>query len=296
MLDRRTFTGVLLAGSLAGLMGIRAAMAGDRAGTEAFERRLARIEDDIGGRLGVALLDLGTGLRAGWRQDERFPMCSTFKFLAAAAILARQDQGLDSLERRVKFAATDLVEYSPATGPRTDGEGMTLAELCEAAVTLSDNTAGNLMLNSLGGPEGLTAFARSLGDDITRLDRYETALNEALPGDPRDTTTPAAMLADMRELLLGTALSPASRERLLGWLVANKTGDARLRAGLPKDWRVGDKTGSGDRGTANDIAILWPPRREPMLVTVYLTGSDADMNRRNAAIAEVGKLISDFRR
>ncbi|MBU3059262.1 MAG: class A beta-lactamase [Pseudomonas indica] len=296
MLDRRTFTGVLLAGSLAGLMGIRAAMAGDRAGTEAFERRLSRIEGDIGGRLGVALLDLGTGLRAGWRQDERFPMCSTFKFLAAAAILARQDQELDSLERRVKFAAADLVEYSPATGPRADGEGMTLAELCEAAVTLSDNTAGNLMLNSLGGPEGLTAFARSLGDDITRLDRYETALNEALPGDPRDTTTPAAMLADMRELLLGTALSPASRERLQGWLVANKTGDARLRAGLPKDWRVGDKTGSGDRGTANDIAILWPPRREPMLVTVYLTGSDADMNRRNAAIAEVGKLISGFRR
>ncbi|WP_423814570.1 class A beta-lactamase [Pseudomonas indica] len=277
-------------------MGIRAAMAGDRAGTEAFERRLSRIEGDIGGRLGVALLDLGTGLRAGWRQDERFPMCSTFKFLAAAAILARQDQELDSLERRVKFAAADLVEYSPATGPRADGEGMTLAELCEAAVTLSDNTAGNLMLNSLGGPEGLTAFARSLGDDITRLDRYETALNEALPGDPRDTTTPAAMLADMRELLLGTALSPASRERLQGWLVANKTGDARLRAGLPKDWRVGDKTGSGDRGTANDIAILWPPRREPMLVTVYLTGSDADMNRRNAAIAEVGKLISGFRR
>ncbi len=281
-----------MAGSLAGLMGIRFGIAGERASDQDIERRLAGIEEGVGGRLGVALLDLGTGLRAGWRQDERFPMCSTFKFLAAAAILARQDQGLDSLGRRVKFTTANLVEYSPATGPRADGEGMTLAELCEAAVTLSDNTAGNLMLNSLGGPEGLTAFARSLGDEVTRLDRYETALNEALPGDPRDTTTPAAMLDDMRKLLLGSALSPASRERLLGWLVANKTGAARLRAGLPKDWRVGDKTGSGDRGTANDIAILWPPGREPVLVTVYLTGSDTDMNRRNAAIAEVGRLVA----
>lgn len=281
-----------MAGSLAGLMGIRFGIADERASDQDIERRLAGIEEGVGGRLGVALLDLGTGLRAGWRQDERFPMCSTFKFLAAAAILARQDQGLDSLGRRVKFTTANLVEYSPATGPRADGEGMTLAELCEAAVTLSDNTAGNLMLNSLGGPEGLTAFARSLGDEVTRLDRYETALNEALPGDPCDTTTPAAMFDDMRKLLLGSALSPASRERLLGWLVANKTGAARLRAGLPKDWRVGDKTGSGDRGTANDIAILWPPGREPVLVTVYLTGSDTDMNRRNAAIAEVGRLVA----
>ncbi len=293
MLTRRRFTGTVLMTSLAGLMGVRMAAADPHGRALAFEQRLARIEADIGGRLGVAMLDTASGLQAGRRQDERFPLCSTFKFLAAAALLARQDRGEDHLSERVVFSAADLVEYSPVTEGRVGGTGMTLADICEAAVTRSDNTAGNLMLARLGGPAGLTAFVRSLGDRQTRLDRYETALNEARPGDPRDTTTPAAMLADMRELLLGTALSPASREQLTAWLVANETGDARLRAGLPTAWRIGDKTGSGERGTANDIAILWPTAREPVLVTVYLTGSETDMNRRNAAVAEVGAALAE---
>src|ERR1051326_5728822 len=155
-------------------------------------------------------------------------MCSTFKLLAAAAVLKRVDQGQEKLDRRIVFAAKDLVTYSPITEKHVD-DGMTLAEICEAAVTVSDNTAGNLILTSLGGPKGITNFARSLGDSMTRLDRFETELNEALPNDPRDTTTPLAMLGNVQKLVLGDALSPSSKEQLTQWLLGNKTGDTRLR-------------------------------------------------------------------
>jgi beta-lactamase class A len=224
---------------------------------------------------------------------ERFPMCSTFKLLLASAVLTRKDRGKEDLARKVVYTQAQVVSYSPLSGPRAGGEGMTVAELCEAALTRSDNTAANLLLESIGGPPALTAFARGIGDPLTRLDRNETTLNEAIPGDPRDTTTPAAMLADMRALLLGERLSAGSREQLIAWLVANKTGDARLRAGLPKDWRVGDKTGTGDRGTANDIAIIWPAGRAPLLVTTYLTGAThASPAQRDAAIAKVGAWVA----
>jgi beta-lactamase class A len=219
-------------------------------------------------------------------------MCSTFKLLLTSAVLARKDRGEEDLARNIVYTRAQVVSYSPVSGPHADGDGMTVAQLCEAALTRSDNTAANLLLESLGGPAAVTAFARSIGDPVTRLDRNETTLNEAIPGDPRDTTTPAAMLGDMRELLLGARLSAASREQLIAWLVANKTGDARLRAGLPKDWRVGDKTGTGDRGTSNDIAIVWPAGRAPILVTTYLTGATrASAAQRDAAIAKVGALV-----
>ena len=169
---------------------------------------------------------------------------------------------------------------------------MTLAELCHAAITLSDNTAGNLLLDSFGGPAGLTAFARTLGDNITRLDRRETELNEAIPGDPRDTTTPAAMLDDMRRLLLDDVLSPASRQQLADWLLANTTGASRLRAGLPGDWRVGDKTGTSDNGASNDIAIAWPPGRAPLLVTAYYAEATVPQETRNEVLAEVGRIAA----
>ena len=159
-------------------------------------------------------------------------------------------------------------------------------------MTLSDNTAGNLLLASMGGPAGLTAFLRSLGDAVTRLDRIEPGLNEAIPGDPRDTTTPAAMLANLQALALGSALSAGSREQLVGWLLGNRTGDTRLRAGLPDGWRSGDKTGSGERGTTNDVGILWPPGRAPVLVAAYLTGTPAAAEQRNATIAAVGQAVA----
>lgn len=289
MIHRRQFS----VGLLASLGSLACTSALARRGNEPeLSQRFAEIEKAAGARLGIAVLDTGSGLRAGHRDSERFPMCSTFKLLAAAAILARVDQKKERLDRRIVFRASDLVNYSPVTEKRVGGAGMTLAEICKAAITQSDNTAGNLMLASIGGPAGLTRFARSIGDAQTRLDRTETALNEALPGDPRDTTTPAAMLTNMRKILLGDTLLASSRAELLGWLDANQTGGQRLRAGVPADWKVGDKTGSGDRGTANDIAILRPPGRAPILVTVYLTESTASMEARNATISSVGAAIA----
>jgi beta-lactamase class A len=239
----------------------------------------------------VALLDLHTGARHGHRAAERFPMCSTFKLLLAAQVLARADAGQERLDRRIRFAASDLVAYSPSTQPRAgDSAGMSVAELCEAAVTLSDNTAANLLLASAGGPLQWTAYARSLGDGVTRLDRVEPALNEATPGDPRDTTTPDAMLGNLRRLLAGDALSADARARLTGWLVANRTGARRLRAGLPPGWRAGEKTGSGEHGSSNDAGLFWPPGRAPVLVAAYLTESALPADGRDAVLAEVGRI------
>lgn len=258
----------------------------------AAAERLGDLERKHSGRLGVAVLDTGSGRRLAHRADERFPMCSTFKFLAAACVLSRVDRKEENLDRRIVFAESDLVTYSPVTKKHAGPGGMTIGDICEAAMTLSDNTAGNLLLASFGGPAGLTAFARSIGDGMSRLDRIETALNEATPGDPRDTTTPVSMLHNMNKLLLEPTLSEASRKQLADWLVANKTGDTRLRAGFPAGWRVGDKTGSGENGTANDIAIVWPSERAPVLVTTYLTGSRASAEERNTAIAEVARIVT----
>lgn len=254
--------------------------------------KISRIEGKVKGRLGVAALDTGSSRRFGYRGDERFPMCSTFKPLAAAAILKRVEQGQETLARRVHFSRSDLVTYSPMTEKHLD-DGMTVAQLCEAAITLSDNTAGNLMLGMIGGPSGVTALARQLGDSITRLDRIETALNEAAPGDPRDTTAPAAMAENLRKLMFGNALAKSSSEQLKTWLLANRTGDARLRARLPAGWRVGDKTGSGERGSTNDLGILWPPDSAPIIVAAYLTQTDASADRRNDALAAVGETVAE---
>jgi beta-lactamase class A len=312
MITRRKFAGAMLGVSIAGIAIGSAGAFGKAAGkvaktgaplqgrdlakADAIRRRLVEIEAASGGRLGVSIVDTTSGLHAGLRTDERFPMCSTFKLLAAGAVLARTDRGEEDLQRRVVFSQSEVVSNSPATSRRTreltGDTGMSIAELCKAALTLSDNTAANLLLATFGGPAGLTAFARSLGDGVTRLDRTEPTLNEAVPGDPRDTTTPNAMLGNLRELLLGERLSSSSRAQLLAWLTANETGGARIRAKLPKEWGVGDKTGTGDHGTANDVAILWPPGRGPVLVAVYLTGTDGDAARSNAAIANVGALVA----
>jgi beta-lactamase class A len=257
------------------------------------QQKLAALERRHGGRLGVAILDTATGRLVAHRGDERFPLCSTFKFLAAALVLARVDRKQDNLTRRIVYPRADVVPYSPVTGKHAGkAGGLTLAEICKAAITLSDNTAGNLMLDSFGGPAELTAYARSLGDAVTRLDRREPALNEAAPGDPRDTTTPAAMLNLMRKTVLGNTLSPASRTQLIEWIVATRTGDKRLRAGIPNDWRVGDKTGTGRNNATNDIAVIWPPARAPLVVTAYYVGAHASEDRRSAILADVGRLAA----
>jgi beta-lactamase class A len=285
-----TYAAFLVAGTC---VGSRSRIAFSKDGSIAsLAADVRRLEAESGGRLGVAVLDTRTGARAGHRADERFPMCSTFKFLAAAAILKRVEAGQESLDRRIVFAPADIVVNSLVTRERAGAGGMSLGELCEAAMTFSDNTAGNLLLAALGGPAGLTAFARSLGDQITRLDRIEPELNEALPDDPRDTTTPAAMSANLRLLVLGNALSESSREQLTAWLLGNKTGGTRLRARLPQGWRVGDKTGVGERGTNNDVGLLWPPGREAIVVSAYLTGTSAPVEKRNATIAAVGEAVA----
>lgn len=255
-----------------------------------MQKQLAALEAAKGGRLGVAVLALGSGRVVEHRASERFAMCSTFKLLAAAHVLLRVDQRIERLGRRIKFTTNDLVTYSPVTEHRVGGTGMTLAELCEAAVVVSDKTAGNLLLDSFGGPAGLTAYARSLGDTVTQLDRIEPALNEATPGDPRDTTTPSAMLDNVRRIVVGDALTPSSRELITSWMVGCKTGNARLRAGFPRNWRVGDKTGSGGHGVTNDVAVAWPPNKPPIIVAAYYAESLLSDDDRNAVLASVARI------
>ncbi|MBY0295704.1 MAG: class A beta-lactamase [Methylobacterium sp.] len=261
-------------------------------GPEEAVARLAALERQEGGRLGVCVRDTGTGRVLSYRADERFALCSTFKAVAAAAVLARVDRGEERLERRMAYGPGDLDTYAPVTAKHVAEGAMTLADLCAAAVVWSDNTAGNLLLQALDGPEGFTAYVRSQGDTVTRLDRTEPTLNTAIPGDPRDTTTPAAIAGLLERILLGPALSPASRTRLLGWMTESPTGAKRLRAGLPPDWQVGDKTGTGENGTANVVAIIRRQNSAPLIAAVYLTQSPGTPDARNALHAEVGRLVA----
>ena len=251
---------------------------------------LALLEKSKKGRLGVAILDTGSGESVGHRANERFAMCSTFKFLLAAAVLQRADAGHEHMDRAISIPAKPLISNSPLTEEHAGAE-MTVSALCHAAMTRSDNTAANLLLATLDGPSGITRFARSLGDPITRLDRTETSLNEATPGDPRDTTSPTAMLGSLRALLLGNVLSSGSREQLTQWMLENKTGNQRLRAALPQGWRAGDKTGSNGETTSNDIAIFWPLHQSPVLVTAYLTECAGSEAMRSGVLADVGRLV-----
>ena len=259
------------------------------AGENDAATRIAAIEARIGGRIGVAALDTGNTKHVEHRADERFPMCSTFKFLAAAAVMKRVDEKKEKLERFVPYGAKEILEYAPVTKEHLKDGGMTLGALCAAAIEQSDNTAGNLLLDAIGGPSGLTNFVRSLGDRVTRLDRIEPELNSAIPGDERDTTTPAAICSDIQRLLLGDALSEASRRQLEDWLQRNETGGPMIRAGVPKNWILGDKTGRGSNGATNDIAIMRPPDRAPILLAIYSVGSTATPTDRAAAVAEVAE-------
>jgi beta-lactamase class A len=262
-------------------------------GNDNAATRITAIETRTGGRIGVAALDTSNSKRIDYRPEERFPMCSTFKFLAAAAVLKRVDDKQEKLERFVSYGAKDILEYAPVTKEHLKDGGMTLRALCAAAIEQSDNTAGNLLLDAIGGPTGLTNFVRTLGDRVTRLDRIEPELNTAIPGDERDTTTPTAICSDMQRLLLGDALSEASHRQLEDWLRRNETGGSMIRAGVPSNWIVGDKTGRGANGATNDIAIIRPPNRAPILLAIYSVGSTATANDRAAAIAEVAKIVAE---
>lgn len=269
----------------------RPAVSRDSASGDA-RAQLAALERQFGGRLGVSMLDTQSGVRAAHRGDERVLMCSTMKVMAVAAVLACVDQGAQRLDRRIVFGTDAVLAYAPITSRRVGAPGMSVAELCHAAITVSDNTAANLLVGSLGGPGALTEFVRSFGDSVTRFDRTEPDLNVTSDGDTRDTTTPNAMLASLHKVLLGHVLSPASRARLIQLMLACETGAQRLRAGVPEGWRVGDKTGSGAQGEANDVAILWPPTRKPLLVTAYYAGSSQPAKVRNRVLADVGRVAA----
>ena len=291
-MHRRDLIKASLLGAAALTLRPRFAMAADAAGADAIAGELAGLERRHGGRLGVAMLDTSSGQRAGHRAGERFLLCSTGKLPVVGAVLARVDRGVERLDRRVVFGPDAILGWAPITRQHVGAPGMTVAGLCHAALTVSDNTAMNLLLETVGGPAAATRFVRSLGDDVTRLDRHEPELN--VPDGDLDTTTPEAMLASMRRLLLGDVLSASSRAQLIDWLRHNTTGATQLRAGMPTDWKVGDKTGSGHTQT-NDVAIAWPPGRKPLLVTAYYEGPADQGDMRKAALAHVGKLAARMR-
>ena len=262
---------------------------------------LRALEAKAGGRLGVCAVDTGTGRRMGQRMDERFAMCSTFKLPLAAVILREAEQGRLKLDEILPYTKADLLTVSPVTGPRVSEGGMTVVALAEGTQKTSDNTAANLLLKRLGGPAGFTRILRSVGDKVTRVDRTEPAMNLVHPGEVRDTTTPRAMAATMARFLTSPLLGRASQERLGDWMVATQTGTKRIRAGLPAGWRAGDKTGTawdmaeGVTDKYNDVAVIWPPGRKPLLVAAYF-----DTNRTSremsdedqAVLAEVGRIVA----
>lgn len=259
----------------------------------AIQDRLRELEVLAKGRLGVYILDSATNQEFGYRSDERFMMLSSFKLLACALVLKRVDEGMESLERRLTFKAKDLLPWSPITEKHMDSMGMSLAQLCEATITTSDNTAANLILSSYGGPAALTSFLRQIGDSVTRLDRNEPMLNKPTVAGLMDTTSPRAMVATMNKLLLVNVLSHSSRSVLQKWLRGNTTGGNRLKAGLLPNWQIGDKTGTNETDS-NDIGIVYPPDRRPLLVAAYLSNSKVGNHDKDLTLAMVGRLVCEI--
>lgn len=286
-------TGLALGLGAWGLSGCAFISKQQAAAARTLSDELAALEIQAQGRFGLYVLDTVSGAEAGWRGDERFPMCSTFKTLLAARMLYLAQRDEIRLWRKLYYSPSEVVAWSPISEKRAGANGgMTVQELCEAMVLVSDNTAANVLLEASGGPAALTQWLRELGDGITRLDRNEPSLNTALPGDERDTTTPQAMVQSLQKLLLGDVLEGYARALLQQWLVDSRTGDKRVRAGMPGDWTVGGKTGSGERGTACDTLIVWPTAQSaPLLVTAYLTGSPLDGAGREAVLARAGEAI-----
>jgi beta-lactamase class A len=257
------------------------------------QAQLTKLERTLASRLGVFALNTANGTHLGYHANEYFPLCSTFKVLLASAILKRSTQIDGLMQQRIKYQQSDLVTYSPITKQHIEN-GMTVTALCAAAIQYSDNTASNLLMKILGGPGAVTKFARSIGDRQFRLDRWETALNSAIPGDRRDTSTPSSMGQSLQRLALGDALEPPLQLQLRAWLLGNTTGATRIRSGVPANWQVGDKTGTGDYGTANDLAVLWPPQRAPVIVAIYTTQSEKDAKARNDVVASAARIVVDW--
>lgn len=281
---------ILLSMSVLLFMSINASHAHASVMNETLNQELTALEKSSGGRLGVALINTENNTLTVYRADERFAMCSTSKVMAVSALLKKSESDKDILGERITLHESELVTWSPITEKNLT-TGMTLDALSAATLQQSDNTAMNIILNYLGGPSVVTAFARSIGDEKFRQDRSEPELNTAIPGDERDTSTPLAMALSLQKLTLGDALAVPQRQQLLEWLKGNTTGAASIKAGLPENWIVGDKTGSGDYGTTNDIAVIWPPGKSPLILVTFFTQPLQDAQPRKDVLAEATKIV-----
>jgi Beta-lactamase class A len=257
-----------------------------------FSTAVAAIQVRVGGRIGAYMLDTQSQLELAFNARERFAMCSTFKLMLVAAILKRVEAGALSLEGRLPVREQDMVPYAPITSKHVAAGSMIVRDLCAAAMMVSDNAAANILLQPLGGPAALTQFLRDIGDQVTRLDRMEVELNTNLPGDLRDTTAPQAMVGSMQKVLVSEVLAPQSRQQLIAWMQQSTTGLNRLRAGVPADWRPGDKTGNGRNGAANNLLVAWPPGRSAMIAAVYISESVQPVSALDQAHAEIGGLLA----
>ncbi|MGV3466757.1 MAG: class A beta-lactamase [Heyndrickxia sp.] len=254
----------------------------------AMTRKFVQLEKKFDARLGVYAIDTGTNRTIAYRPDERFAYASTYKVLAGGAVL--QQNSMDKLDEVIHYTKDDLVSYSPITEQHVD-TGMTLKEICEAAIRYSDNTAGNLLLEKLGGPKGFEKSLREIGDKVTKSDRSETELNEASPGDKRDTSTPRALANSLKAFTVNNNVLPSDKRTILiDWMRGNTTGDKLIRAGAPKGWVVGDKSGAGSYGTRNDIAIVWPPNRKPIIIVILSTRDTKDAIYNDALIENAAKV------
>jgi beta-lactamase class A len=250
--------------------------------------KFMQLEKKFDARLGVYAIDTGTNRTVVYRPDERFAYSSTFKALAAGAVL--QQNSIEELDEVITYTKDDLVTYSPITEQHVD-TGMTLREICDAAIRYSDNTAGNLLLEEIGGPDGFENALRQIGDHVTEADRFETDLNSAIPGDIRDTSTARALAINLKAFTVDDVLPIDKRTILTDWMKGNTTGDELIRASVPKGWEVGDKTGAGGYGTRNDIAIVWPPNRDPIIITILSSRDTENATYHNELIAKAAKVV-----
>ena len=259
-----------------------------------FTKRISELEIQNGGQIGVSVVSANGALLYSYRSNQRFAMCSTFKALLGASILSKVDSNLESLDRGIAYTSSDILDYAPITKSHLISGLMTVSQLSAASIQYSDNTAANLLLNEIGGPKALTAYLRSIGDNITPLDRNEPLLNTNIPGDLRDTSTPHAMAETLQKLLIGNKLSPTSKEQLKDWMFGNTTGDNKLRAGFDKFCMIGDKSGSGENGASNDVAVVFPRGLAPFIITVFYTGSTASNDAKSKVIADVARITNDL--
>ena len=285
---RRT---LLLAGGAALLCPAPLLFAAPATSLAAAHTQLAALEQAAGGRLGVAAWRQGSELRVAYRADERFPLASTFKAMLAAAVLARSVSQPGLLDQHVRYEKKELVTYSPITEKHL-ADGMSVADLCAATLQYSDNSAANFLMTLLGGPQAVTAFARSIGNTVFQLERWETELNSAIPGEVRDTASPASMAHSLQQLLLGTSLPAPQRQQLDSWMRGNTTGDQRIRAGVPAGWQVADKTGSGAYGSVNDIGVAYPAGGAPLVIAVYYTREQKNADTNQDIITAATRIVA----